>query len=589
MNNSADDRQEFEKLLALHLGDGLADDQHIQLDRILGRNPEYIPEYISQTNLDEMLRLELNESGSRSFLDSLVSKAESTELDSTAPSSRPRHSQTAKQRSPLAAGTIVLLMLFGAGVFWWSTGDHSPIQPASSEYVAVLLDSEDAVWSHHQHGIAYGTKFRSGDVVTLESGIVRIGFDSGAGVVLEGPAELEIQSNLSAHLRHGRLSALVPEEARGFRVNTSEVRIVDYGTRFGAVVDANGGAEVHVFEGEVGVEQSSKASTHETRLYANEARRFDSPEVAVIPTKPESFADAPTLEQLIVGRSGSYPPPSRKIPLSYSTVSEPVPESGPLDDALPRDILIGESFAYDVNQWRGQTGGVGFAESVWEADENFTKLIAPTKPLSRGRVNGGRRSVLLHGRDRACPSIANRIVRRLPEPIADDVYFSFLGRYSGLDDNDFFALWFDNNNSQDGSHSRTPNIGILRNEFIARFRVYPIVNTFVTRHQASLDTESGPVDGETFFLVGRLSKKDATHFNRLDLWINPEDGEGQQPHLTAQFDSESEPISSFQYIGVRIGQYTEVSDELLLDRFVFADTYAKVTQALVADETATAD
>jgi hypothetical protein len=75
-------------------------------------------------------------------------------------------------------------------------------------------------------------------------------FYSGARVVIEGPADLRLVSAHEAACPSGRLLAEVPEPARGFRLSTAQLDLVDLGTSFG--IDATPRqTEVHVFKGEV--------------------------------------------------------------------------------------------------------------------------------------------------------------------------------------------------------------------------------------------------------------------------------------------------------------------------------------------------
>jgi len=84
----------------------------------------------------------------------------------------------------------------------------------------------------------------------LESGLAQVVFYSGARVVIEGPAELRLDSPNEAFCPKGRLLAEVPQPARGFRLKTDRLEVVDLGTAFG--IDAKQGrTEVHVFTGKV--------------------------------------------------------------------------------------------------------------------------------------------------------------------------------------------------------------------------------------------------------------------------------------------------------------------------------------------------
>jgi len=52
------------------------------------------------------------------------------------------------------------------------------------------------------------------------------------------------------------LTANVPSQAVGFTVQTPWATVVDYGTEFGLSTEQTNGVEVHVFEGNVGVDSS---------------------------------------------------------------------------------------------------------------------------------------------------------------------------------------------------------------------------------------------------------------------------------------------------------------------------------------------
>ncbi len=105
------------------------------------------------------------------------------------------------------------------------------------------------------------TPFQSGDLIPegqlkVDEGIIELDFFCGASLVVEGPAELDIQSDweLTCHL--GRLRATVPPAARGFVINAAETKIVDLGTEFALDVTSEN-ARVEVIDGEVEIQHPS--------------------------------------------------------------------------------------------------------------------------------------------------------------------------------------------------------------------------------------------------------------------------------------------------------------------------------------------
>jgi hypothetical protein len=141
------------------------------------------------------------------------------------------------------------LAVLAAGV--WSLWFRGPAtrNGATSTAVAVLARAVDARWGPGTESLRVGSALEPGRL-RLESGLAQVVFYSGARVVMEGPTELQLISPTEAVCPAGRLLAEVPQAARGFRLKTAQLDVVDLGTSFG--IDATGGqTEVHVFKGKV--------------------------------------------------------------------------------------------------------------------------------------------------------------------------------------------------------------------------------------------------------------------------------------------------------------------------------------------------
>lgn len=98
-------------------------------------------------------------------------------------------------------------------------------------------------------------RYLEGDVLPngsfkLDTGLAEIDFFCGATLIVEGPAELEIESDWSVRVAQGRLRANVPPVAQGFVVKAADSEIIDLGTEFAVEVDT-GNARVQVIDGEV--------------------------------------------------------------------------------------------------------------------------------------------------------------------------------------------------------------------------------------------------------------------------------------------------------------------------------------------------
>ncbi len=147
-------------------------------------------------------------------------------------------------------------------------GDQNPRpQDAGTGSATTRLDSSDSLVEPQDDGVAVlvhavDVDWRMDDPPTLgdilapgplrmQGGLVQIEFYSGARLIVEGDADLSIVSADEAVCRKGRLRALVPQHARGFRISSPKFDLVDLGTEFGLQIGDDGLANVQVFDGEV--------------------------------------------------------------------------------------------------------------------------------------------------------------------------------------------------------------------------------------------------------------------------------------------------------------------------------------------------
>jgi hypothetical protein len=147
----------------------------------------------------------------------------------------------------LALAACLVLMAMGV----WSLWLRPPATRSgdTSSAVAMLTRVVDARWNQSTGPLRVGIALEPG-WLRLESGLAQVVFYSGARVVIEGPAALQLVSPSEAVCHTGRLLAEVPQAARGFRLKTDQITVVDLGTAFG-INAARGQTEVHVFQGKV--------------------------------------------------------------------------------------------------------------------------------------------------------------------------------------------------------------------------------------------------------------------------------------------------------------------------------------------------
>ncbi len=152
------------------------------------------------------------------------------------------------------------------------SGNDKRIETVPSS-VAQIVRANRVQWRDNSTAAA-GTSLPAGRRMAIREGFLQIRFDSGATIILQAPAEIELQSANSAELREGSLTANVPVGGQGFAIQTSNAKVVDLGTRFGVACQA-GQTDVEVFSGNVLVRPQGDHAEgrEEVRLAAQHAVR----------------------------------------------------------------------------------------------------------------------------------------------------------------------------------------------------------------------------------------------------------------------------------------------------------------------------
>lgn len=158
--------------------------------------------------------------------------------------------KTRTPRSYLGLGIAIaaaLVILLNVAAVVWNNKEPEPSQASGIAVLSRLVESE---WSDPDHKMEEGSVLFPGDF-SLKSGLAQIEFFSGASVIVEGPAKLNLISALAMECEEGKLRAFVPEPAQGFSVKTPDYEAVDLGTEFALSVGSEGSSEVHVVDGEI--------------------------------------------------------------------------------------------------------------------------------------------------------------------------------------------------------------------------------------------------------------------------------------------------------------------------------------------------
>jgi ferric-dicitrate binding protein FerR (iron transport regulator) len=148
------------------------------------------------------------------------------------------------------AAIAASLLLVTATSFWFQRDPGGKVDALAA---AVEVLSAEQAEAEGEPGT-----FQTGDRLQvtrlqLKRGSLQLRLASGVVLDLLGPMEASFEGPSRLRLAHGRMSADVGENGKGFTVATEAGEIVDLGTRFGVDV-SDGEAHVAVFSGEVRVQ-----------------------------------------------------------------------------------------------------------------------------------------------------------------------------------------------------------------------------------------------------------------------------------------------------------------------------------------------
>ncbi len=165
-------------------------------------------------------------------------------IDRLAESGPPRGRRLTAAGAALLAASVLL----AAGAAWWLLAYRPGGDGRNEPTIAWLVNAQDCTWAD---GAGPAGDVKAGTVLKLERGLAEVHFRCGAGVLIEGPATVELLSGSSVRLLFGKLTARATGAAAGFAVLSPEGKLIDLGTEFGVRVSEGGATDVYVFEGKV--------------------------------------------------------------------------------------------------------------------------------------------------------------------------------------------------------------------------------------------------------------------------------------------------------------------------------------------------
>jgi hypothetical protein len=162
---------------------------------------------------------------------------------------------------------------------------------STGDAVASLRHAAGVKWADVTNEIFPGETFIRGPL-RIVSGAIQLEFKSGARLVVEGPANLQLISTNEAFLHSGKVTAYVPNKAQGFKITAPSVAVTDLGTEFGLQVVSNAPAEVHVFSGVI---EMARLTTDPQRMMQGQAAQIRGKRVRDISLNTRAFIFEPDL------------------------------------------------------------------------------------------------------------------------------------------------------------------------------------------------------------------------------------------------------------------------------------------------------
>ncbi|HLH52095.1 MAG TPA: LamG-like jellyroll fold domain-containing protein [Verrucomicrobiae bacterium] len=277
---------EFDEVIAAVCHGTATETEMRALNELLRSNPAARDSYLFQVELHS--RLASNPDLFCDFQNVSESRAADRENVIALPPVRAKGKGRLMQT--LAAAACLALVAGGIALFKWS----QPGNASTNTPVAMLTRTVDARWGSKTHPPRVGSALEKG-TFQLQSGLAQIVFYSGARLAMEGPVELRLVSENEAVCVSGRVLAEVPAPARGFRLRTGQLSVVDLGTSFG-VNASHSQTEVHVFKGKV---ELLPGKTGEQSLAEGQAALIQGSDLPqLMAASPEAFSSMFEFQEL---------------------------------------------------------------------------------------------------------------------------------------------------------------------------------------------------------------------------------------------------------------------------------------------------
>lgn len=294
--------ERLEYLLDRYFDEALSAEEKGELESLLLAWPQARTLFWKRASFNGLLRRRARENWGRKLA------LGPSDAEESAPASVWRRWWSAWQRPlqpaawwPLAGAALILIVIVASQS--WKSGSDRRASAKSAQTSGPIPEVQGVATMLRAVGVKWtGTERIAGNVLKpgwlkFEEGWVEVQFHRGARVVIEGPAEFELITDMQARCLLGKVRADVPPPATGFEVLSPNVRVVDRGTSFGLEVERNGPAEVHVFSGKVDLATSLSPQTLHALEQGKAIRVDPTGTLSDIPNGTHDFTSTESLDQ----------------------------------------------------------------------------------------------------------------------------------------------------------------------------------------------------------------------------------------------------------------------------------------------------
>jgi len=179
-----------------------------------------------------------------------------------------------REKQKVTKFQIVTFMLSAAAILFFVLF-FEYVPPKGGIEVATLSDSINAKWLDIDVPMQNGTRLTiANNKRKLRDGVIELTFDNYVKAIIEAPAEFQILANDRIYLNYGKVYVVVPKEAIGFSVYTSNAKVIDLGTEFGAQVNAYGDTQLYVFKGKTSLVAGRESNRISMEVTKDTAKRI---------------------------------------------------------------------------------------------------------------------------------------------------------------------------------------------------------------------------------------------------------------------------------------------------------------------------